>query len=98
MDADTIARLFPGRVSVCVASREMYGKALFCEEDALVVRACAKRREEFSAGRCAGRAALACLGVPPVAILQGRRGEPLWPSGFVGSITHCDRFVDELRV
>jgi 4'-phosphopantetheinyl transferase EntD len=29
------------------------------------------------------------LGVPPVPILAGDGGEPLWPDGVVGSISHC---------
>ena len=33
--------------------------------------------------------ALAELGVTPAPILRGERGEPRWPPGFVGSITHC---------
>jgi 4'-phosphopantetheinyl transferase EntD len=32
------------------------------------------------------------LGVPQSPVLQGQRGEPLWPAGFVGSITHCEGY------
>jgi 4'-phosphopantetheinyl transferase EntD len=61
-------------------------------EEALVARAVAKRRREFATGRMYARAALASLGAPSVAILVGRRREPLWPQGVVGSITHTDRY------
>ncbi|MFG1696061.1 4'-phosphopantetheinyl transferase [Nonomuraea sp. NPDC049309] len=62
---------------------------LFPEEEALVARAVDKRRKEFAAARICARRALALLGRPPVPILSGSRGEPLWPDGIVGSITHC---------
>ena len=51
--------------------------------------AAASRRAEFRTGRHCARTALASLGVPPTAILRGSSGEPLWPAGVVGSITHC---------
>ncbi|WP_406673162.1 4'-phosphopantetheinyl transferase superfamily protein [Nonomuraea sp. N2-4H] len=62
---------------------------LFPEEEALVARAVDKRRKEFAAARICARRALALLGRPPAPILSGSRGEPLWPDGIVGSITHC---------
>lgn len=48
-----------------------------------------KRRREFATARECARTALAELGVPPVPILRGERGSPVWPRGIVGSITHC---------
>ncbi len=47
------------------------------------------RRREFTTVRHCARRALADLGVPPVAVLPGERGAPLWPHGVVGSMTHC---------
>lgn len=32
------------------------------------------------------------LGVPPTPVLSGERGEPLWPDGIVGSLTHGPGF------
>ena len=47
------------------------------------------RGRDFAAGRqCAGRA-LARLGFDASPVERGPRGEPLWPPGVVGSITHC---------
>jgi 4'-phosphopantetheinyl transferase EntD len=40
-------------------------------------------------GRACARIALRRLGVPPTAIASGKQGEPVWPAGVVGSITHC---------
>ncbi|MFJ8568146.1 4'-phosphopantetheinyl transferase [Streptomyces sp. NPDC093514] len=47
------------------------------------------RRREFTTVRHCARRALADLGVPPVAVLPGERGAPVWPQGVVGSMTHC---------
>ncbi len=49
----------------------------------------ARRRAEFATGRACARAALAALGLPAVPILRGPQGEPQWPAGVAGSITHC---------
>ena len=65
------------------------GATLFPAEEALVARAVAKRRAEFTTARWCARQALARLGRPPAPILRGARGEPLWPEGVVGSMTHC---------
>jgi enterobactin synthetase component D len=47
-----------------------------------------RRRSSFALGRSAARDALRQLGVQALAIGQGRGGEPLWPEGVVGAITH----------
>lgn len=65
------------------------GTGLFPEEEALIARATEKRRQEFASGRERAREALAALGMGKVPILRGYRGAPQWPSGIVGSITHC---------
>ncbi len=62
------------------------------EEEKAVGRAVDKRRREFATARGCARAALERLGLPPVAIPSGLRGEPRWPVGVVGSITHCDGY------
>jgi 4'-phosphopantetheinyl transferase EntD len=65
------------------------GPALFPAEEALVRTAGPRRRAEFAAGRACARAALAALGLPAAPVAAGRAGEPCWPSGVTGSITHC---------
>jgi 4'-phosphopantetheinyl transferase EntD len=62
---------------------------LFPDEEALVARAVEARRRSFATARACARRALGELGLPAVAILRGERGEPRWPPGVVGSITHC---------
>ena len=75
-----------------VAAEEAFGDlpaTLFRDEEAVIANAVDKRRREFTTARACARAALARLGIPPVPIVPGTRGAPQWPSGVVGSITHC---------
>lgn len=62
---------------------------LFPEEERVIEQAVEKRRKEFTTGRLCAREALGKLGLPPSPLLPGPRGEPQWPPGVVGSITHC---------
>ncbi|GHF41948.1 hypothetical protein GCM10010218_23770 [Streptomyces mashuensis] len=59
------------------------------EEEALIEGAAEGRQRKFRAARGCARRALVRLGVPPVPVLRGRHGEPRWPAGIVGSLTHC---------
>jgi enterobactin synthetase component D / holo-[acyl-carrier protein] synthase len=65
------------------------GPWLFPAEEAVVRTAGPGRRAEFTAGRRCAREALARLGLPAAPVPAGRAGEPRWPAGVVGSITHC---------
>lgn len=84
-----IERLLPPAVSGAEAFEDPPGVELFPAEQALLTRAVTKRRLEFATGRDCAHRALAALGVVPAAILRGERGDPQWPPGIVGSITHC---------
>ena len=64
-------------------------RELFPAEAAVIATADPVRRREFAAGRAVARAALARLHAPVGPVLPGRAGEPRWPDGVVGSITHC---------
>lgn len=67
-------------------------RGLLGDENQEVAHAVMSRRHQFEMGRSLARAAMAQLGEPPVPILCGARREPLWPSGIVGSITHCSTY------
>ena len=67
--------------------------SLYPEEESAVKRAVASRRTEFARGRACARRALADVGAPTGAILVGEHREPIWPEGFVGSISHCEGLV-----
>jgi 4'-phosphopantetheinyl transferase EntD len=58
------------------------------EERALIARSVETRRSEFVTARHCARMALEQLGIAPAAILKGEKGEPRWPDGVVGSLTH----------
>ncbi|GAA3819921.1 4'-phosphopantetheinyl transferase [Sphaerisporangium flaviroseum] len=62
---------------------------LFPEEELAIIHADEKRRAEFSTARVCAHDALRKLGMRPSPVLPGLRGEPQWPPGVVGSITHC---------
>lgn len=47
-----------------------------------------KREIELATGRSAAKQALAGVGVEGFIVLKGDKGEPLWPDGIVGSISH----------
>jgi 4'-phosphopantetheinyl transferase EntD len=63
--------------------------ALAGAERAAIATADPGRRAEFAAGRACAHAALAHLGARPGPLLSGPAGEPRWPAGVVGSLTHC---------
>ncbi|GGL05570.1 4'-phosphopantetheinyl transferase [Sphaerisporangium melleum] len=62
---------------------------LFPEEEQVIAHADERRRQEFGTARVCAHDALRKLGVRPGPVLPGLRGEPQWPTGVVGSITHC---------
>lgn len=61
-------------------------------EDDAVANAVEHRRLEFGTTRWCARQALARLGFSEAVIPKGSAGEPLWPAGVVGSLTHCVGF------
>ena len=94
MTAPLIEELLPDTV-VVVEARGLDGAGhlpLHPEEEALIARAVAKRRREFTVVRSCARRAMEKLGVPPQPVLTGERGAPRWPDGLTGSMTHCDSY------
>jgi 4'-phosphopantetheinyl transferase EntD len=87
-----IEEILPPGVIAVEARADAIDAALFAEEELALGRAVEKRRREFTTARVCARAALAELGFPATAIPTGERGEPLWPAGVVGSITHCEGY------
>ncbi|MBB4944434.1 4'-phosphopantetheinyl transferase EntD [Streptosporangium album] len=81
--------ILPSSVVSADAFDDVLDGTLFPEEEAVIGRAVDKRRREFTTARLCARKALRMLGRAPVPILPGARGEPQWPAGVVGSITHC---------
>jgi 4'-phosphopantetheinyl transferase EntD len=87
-----LGQLLPPGAVAAEAYTDIPGTELFPAELAAIARAGEKRRQEFATVRHCARRALGGLGLPAVALLPGRRGEPGWPPGVVGSMTHCDGY------
>ena len=83
-----LAGVLPAGVASAVWGVDATEASLHPGEERAVARAVAGRREEFARGRACARAALAALGATPGAIPAGPHRAPVWPPGFVGSITH----------
>ena len=92
LPSDVSAFLWGADVSAFEAEGDDWLTGLLPAEEALLGRVAEKRRREFTAGRNCARGALSKLGVSPTPILRGPSREPIWPSGVIGSITHCDCF------
>lgn len=87
-----LQRIVPSYVVAVETFKDNGDAALFPQERAIVERAVEKRRREFETGRTCARQALQRLGRPAAPLLQGRHGEPCWPVGVVGSITHTQGY------
>ena len=88
-----VSSVLPDTASDDLAYAEVYsdppGLTPLPEEEPLIAKSVAKRRNEFITVRHCARLALGQLGVAPAPILKGEKGEPCWPDGVVGSLTHC---------
>lgn len=84
-----IEDILPPEVAAAEAFDDALEGPLHPEEAAQIARAVESRRREFTTARLCARRALARLGLPPVAVPPGPQGEPRWPAGVLGSITHA---------
>jgi 4'-phosphopantetheinyl transferase EntD len=88
--AKWISMVIPeGVVGMEIKDGDAVVTSLFPEEQQALGYAAETRRREFISGRTCAHATLRALGVTPVPVLRGSQREPIWPSGVVGSITHC---------
>jgi 4'-phosphopantetheinyl transferase EntD len=84
-----LAELLPAEVvAVETVGDDDPAAHLLPAEEPLVANAVAKRRREVTNARSCARRALLALGRPAVPILRGDKGQPLWPAGVVGTMTH----------
>lgn len=88
----TLSRSLRNDVQVCVASPKCYETRLLPEEERLIERCVDKRQREFRAGRACAKEALRRAGSSPAPLLRNDDRTPIWPTGYVGSITHCPTF------
>ncbi len=88
-----IEHIVPHHVAVAENAGEQQYTRLLMEEEAALGRVAPKRYREFAKGRDCAHRALAQLGVTRSPLVPGPNREPIWPSGFVGSITHCEGYA-----
>ncbi len=88
--ADTLRALLGPDFGIGVTDPRIDYGDLHPSEVAATPRMVPKRRLEFTAGRAAARMAMAELGVDPHPIPMAPDRAPVWPTGLIGSIAHCD--------
>ena len=86
-----LSELYPPAV-VAVANSEIPESPLCAQEEQAVEGAVPARRREFAVGRSCARAALEKLGLGRIGIPRAADRSPVWPSGVVGSISHCANY------
>ncbi len=91
-DSFNITSLVPRAAAVAEIAGSCDAAKLLPEEEAALGDVSNKRRRDFALGRECARQALQKLGIGPMPILRGGTGEPLWPPGVCGSITHCEGY------
>ena len=99
---DRVLRMLPGEHAqrpylLARFHIERYGAALFTQHGidlpAHIRNSVEKRQAEFLAGRLCAQVILAAHGIERHGVAIGSHREPLWPPGFVGSITHNSDFA-----
>lgn len=69
------------------------GENEFPDERNIMKNFSEKRSREFHCGRILARNALLEIGCSPMPILSRKERDPVWPEGFIGSITHSGEIV-----
>ena len=87
-----IRRLLPTAIAVVEGAIPDPPDPIWPEESASVRNAVPKRAREFAAGRAFARRALGILGISPGPLPAKPDRSPLWPPGFVGSVTHASDY------
>ena len=93
MTDNLLKGLFPRGVQCASSGCLPAAVGLLGPEHDLTQRMSSKRLGTFLHGRHCAREALGQLGRAKVAIGQGCDGEPLWPAGIVGSISHSGTYA-----
>ena len=81
--------LFPDEVRSVFSEAVPANVDLYPEEVRITAQMVERRLQEFQHGRSCARLALSMLGQPPGPVGRGKHREPLWPAGFIGSISHA---------
>jgi 4'-phosphopantetheinyl transferase EntD len=92
----TLSNMMPGDIRV--AAGQSLSAPLTASEQASLGIVNSRRILEFKSGRAYAKRALRMLGVDGVDLPIGSWGSPVWPTGFVGSITHTRRGDGDMYV
>jgi 4'-phosphopantetheinyl transferase EntD len=84
---------FLGIANVVFGAIADHQHALLSTEEPLAKDATEARMRELRAGRSAARTALRRVGVLEAPILADTRGQPIWPPGVCGSLSHTHTHV-----
>jgi 4'-phosphopantetheinyl transferase EntD len=84
--------LFPPGVVVAHLRGQASAQVLTSDELRSINHCANKRIQDFAAGRACARRALLELGISGFSLLSGAGRVPLWPAGYVGSLTHTTGF------
>jgi 4'-phosphopantetheinyl transferase EntD len=84
--------ILPSVVMTAEAFDDKRDAELYPVEQAAIANAVESRRLEFTTARTCAHIALSKLGFHNTPIGRGIQGQPRWPSGVVGSITHCNGY------
>lgn len=87
-----LARIAPPGIACSAGEISDLPPSPYSDEEAEVHDVAAARRREFRAGRFHARQALTRLAAPRQAIPRLPSRAPLWPHGYVGSISHSPWF------
>ncbi len=81
--------LFPDDVRSVFSESVPANVERYPEEEQFTKQMVERRLQEFQHGRSCARLALSMLDQPPGPVGRGKHREPLWPAGFIGSISHA---------
>lgn len=87
-----IDRMLPPFVATHAVRHDPQEAELLPQEEEHVRRAVPHRRAEYATVRWCARQALSRFGIHGHPLVKGQAGEPHWPDGVVGSLTHCRGF------
>jgi 4'-phosphopantetheinyl transferase EntD len=85
-----LASLFDLPVAVACGEDDLGARSTGFEDEPWFARATSARQREFTRGRACASRVLHELGVPAQPVARGTEGEPIWPAGVVGSISHAE--------
>lgn len=91
--ANSLREWTPPGIALCLAPiRSQERPSQFPAEEGAIAQASAKRRNEFLGGRECARTALSAFGLPPRPLPSAPDRTVIWPRGYVGSISHSDKY------